>query len=285
MEAFNDLLRQGVAQAWFFLPTAVLLGALHGLEPGHSKSLMAAFIIAVRGTVPQAILLGISAAFSHVLVVWVLALAALTWGESILGERMEAQMMFASGVIVLIMAWWMFQRAQRDLGGHGHGHHGHDHDHDHEHGHDHGAHDHGDDHGHDHGAHDGEMDEDFMDAHGRAHAMEIQSRFTNRKPSTGEIVIFGLTGGLMPCTAAVTVLLVCLQIKEFLLGVAMVGAFSLGLALSLVGVGVAAAWGAQQASRRFSGFDRLSRRLPVFSSLLVGLIGAVMTWTGMQGMG
>ncbi|MEQ1714521.1 MAG: hypothetical protein ABL907_00830, partial [Hyphomicrobium sp.] len=32
-------------------PVAVLLGALHGLEPGHSKTMMAAFIIAVRGTI------------------------------------------------------------------------------------------------------------------------------------------------------------------------------------------------------------------------------------------
>jgi nickel/cobalt exporter len=28
---------------------AILLGAPHGLEPGHSKTIMAAFIIAIRG--------------------------------------------------------------------------------------------------------------------------------------------------------------------------------------------------------------------------------------------
>ena len=58
MTPFSELLNQGTAHAWLFIPSAILLGALHGLEPGHSKTMMAAFIIAVRGTVMQAVLLG-----------------------------------------------------------------------------------------------------------------------------------------------------------------------------------------------------------------------------------
>lgn len=48
MNDFTSLLQQG--NAWLFIPSAILLGALHGLEPGHSKTMMAAFIVAVRGT-------------------------------------------------------------------------------------------------------------------------------------------------------------------------------------------------------------------------------------------
>jgi len=55
----TDIFQHGTTTAWLYLPTAVLLGALHGLEPGHSKTMMAAFIIAVRGTVAQAVLLGL----------------------------------------------------------------------------------------------------------------------------------------------------------------------------------------------------------------------------------
>ena len=51
MSNIADLFRDGAANAWLFAPTAVALGALHGLEPGHSKTMMAAFIVAVRGTV------------------------------------------------------------------------------------------------------------------------------------------------------------------------------------------------------------------------------------------
>ena len=35
MTSFNELLQQGASNAWFFIPSAILLGALHGLEPGH----------------------------------------------------------------------------------------------------------------------------------------------------------------------------------------------------------------------------------------------------------
>ena len=63
MTDFTTLLQQG--NAWFFIPGAILLGALHGLEPGHSKTMMAAFIVAIRGTLKQAVLLGLAATLSH----------------------------------------------------------------------------------------------------------------------------------------------------------------------------------------------------------------------------
>ena len=68
---------------------ALLLGGLHGLEPGHSKTMMAAFIIAVRGTPVQAAMLGVSAALSHTVIVWVLAILALVYGDRLIGERLE----------------------------------------------------------------------------------------------------------------------------------------------------------------------------------------------------
>jgi len=71
MPEFATLLQQGNSR--LFVPSAVLLGALHGLEPGHSKTMMAAFIVAIRGTVAQAALLGLSATASHTAVVWVVA--------------------------------------------------------------------------------------------------------------------------------------------------------------------------------------------------------------------
>ena len=81
MNDLSSLLQQGGASAWLFLPSAVALGALHGLEPGHSKTVMAAFIIAVRGTVAQAVLLGLAATLSHTAVVWVVAMGGLYFGQ------------------------------------------------------------------------------------------------------------------------------------------------------------------------------------------------------------
>ena len=76
MPSFTDLLAQGAGHAWLFIPSAILLGALHGLEPGHSKPMMAAFIVAIRGSVLQAMLLGLAATLSHTLVVWAWSSAA-----------------------------------------------------------------------------------------------------------------------------------------------------------------------------------------------------------------
>jgi ABC-type nickel/cobalt efflux system permease component RcnA len=95
--------------------------------------------------------------------------------------------------------------------------------------------------------------------HEKAHANDIKKRFANRSVTTGQIILFGLTGGLIPCPAAITVLLLCIQVKEFTLGAALVLCFSIGLAITLVSVGAAAAFSVRQATKRWSGLDTLAR--------------------------
>ncbi len=90
---------------------------------------------------------------------------------------------------------------------------------------------------------------DFQDAHEKAHAMDIERRFAGRPVTAGQIVLFGITGGLMPCAAAVTVLLLCLQAKQIVLGMALVLAFSIGLAVTMVTVGAVAAWSLHYAGK------------------------------------
>src|SRR5579864_7881864 len=100
MTDLAQLLQQSAAHAWLFVPSAILLGALHGLEPGHSKTMMAAFIVAVRGTIGQAVLLAIAATISHTAIVWVFAIAALTWGKHWNVETSEPYFQILSGVII-----------------------------------------------------------------------------------------------------------------------------------------------------------------------------------------
>jgi nickel/cobalt exporter len=367
MPDIAEILRAG-GNGWVYLPVAVLLGALHGLEPGHSKTMMAAYIVAIRGTIGQAILLGVCAALSHSLVVWVVAMVGLSLGREILTTHLEAWLLIASGVIILCIALWMFWRTGQSLGWfrrhhHGHGHHDHDGHHHHDevrtidtghgvvelsifedgvpprwrlrtvsgnswgaadvmvstersdgsgerfrfvecdgylesageipepheftahvrlaHG-DHAhtykvtfaEHDH-DDHHHDHADHD-------QDAHEREHAEQIarQLAANGGNVTTGQIALFGITGGLIPCPASITVLLICLQLGQFTLGAATVAAFSLGLAMTMVSIGVAAAWGVHHASKRINLSDRLVRRLPLASAGLVATLGAIMLVQG-----
>ena len=99
MTDFNTLLAGG--NAWLFIPSAILLGALHGLEPGHSKTMMAAFIIAVRGTLMQAVLLGLAATLSHTAIVWIIALGGMYFGQRWSAEASEPWMQLISGVLVI----------------------------------------------------------------------------------------------------------------------------------------------------------------------------------------
>ncbi|CAN7446767.1 nickel/cobalt efflux transporter [Phenylobacterium sp. LjRoot225] len=370
MPTFTDLIQQGVAHAWLFIPSAVLLGALHGLEPGHSKTMMAAFIIAVRGTVKQAVLLGLCATLSHTLIVWVIALGGLYLWRDLAPETIEPYLQLASGAMIILMGAWMLWRTRREQQLAATGHH-------HPHGHDHHHHDHEDEvrridtghgvlrleihetgapprfrvsaergHGwpadaialeterpdgarqgftfraiegglesveeipepHDfiarlstgHGDHVHAFDVVFaeagheppelaglafaggyQDAHELAHANDIRRRFSDRQVTTAQIAIFGLTGGLIPCPGAITVLLLCLQLKAFTLGAALVLAFSVGLALTMVASGVLAALSVKHVSKRFSGFGDLVRRAPYVSGgviLLIGLYLGVSGW-------
>jgi nickel/cobalt transporter (NicO) family protein len=351
-------LQTGSANLWIFIPSAILLGALHGLEPGHSKTMMAAFIVAIRGTIGQAVLLGLSAAISHSFIIWVLAALALHFGNQWNAESVEPYLQIGSAVFILGLALWMFLRTRRELAA------AHSHDHgDHSHGevfildtghgkvelsvfeqgvppvfrvrvapgavlpsvadvtietvrpdgtrqsfafegkagflesrdaipepHEfdavltlgHGGHGHscraefreGAQHSHD------EKSKEYQDAHERAHAQDIEQRFAGRTVTTPQIVLFGITGGLMPCPAAFTVLLVCLQLKRATLGFAIVAGFSFGLAITMVATGAIAAWSVQHAQRRFSGFGELMRRAPYVSSALLVVLASYMAWHG-----
>src|SRR3954466_15435210 len=98
MPDLAHIVQSSAAHAWPYLPLAAVLGALHALEPGHAKSLMAAYIVAIRGTPSQAVTLAISAAVGHTIVVWILAIAALAFGERYIVEQAEPWLTFLSGV-------------------------------------------------------------------------------------------------------------------------------------------------------------------------------------------
>jgi len=269
MTSFAELLQQGAASAWLFIPSAILLGALHGLEPGHSKTMMAAFIVAIRGTVGQAVLLGLAATVSHTAVVWAVAIGGMYLGSNLDAETSEPYFQLASAVLIIAIALWMLARTWQDrrrakLEA--------------------AAHDHSHDHGHHH-PHEEPLGLDvaaagYRDAHERAHADDIRCSFADRNVTTWQIVLFGLTGGLIPCPASITVLLLCLQLKEFTLGVVLVLAFSIGLAVTLVVVGAAAALSVGHATRRWSWFGAVAARAPYLSSLLIIGVGLYVGFHG-----
>jgi nickel/cobalt transporter (NicO) family protein len=367
MQPFTELLQQGAGNAWFFIPSAILLGALHGLEPGHSKTLMAAFIVAIKGTVAQAVMLGVAATISHTAVVWVIALGGMYLWRGVAPEALEPWFQLLSGLIIIAMALWMLWRARQDQmrakQAAAHDHHGHDETRTIDTGHGiaqleifedgvpprwrlrtisgqawfardvvltttrpdgaaqtftfrdrsgylesfdeipephafkarvslgHGGHSHDYDfaftEGHGHHHHDsiaGAGDGDYQDAHERAHADDIRRKFSDGKATTGQIIVFGLTGGLIPCPAAITVLLLCLQLKEITLGAVLVLCFSIGLAVTLVTVGAAAALATRHAASRISWLSTAARRAPYVSGFLIIAVGLYVVMHGLRGL-
>jgi nickel/cobalt transporter (NicO) family protein len=359
MADFSSLLQTG--NAWLFIPSAILLGALHGLEPGHSKTMMAAFIVAIRGTITQAVLLGLSATLSHTAVVWAIALTGLHFGAQWNTEATEPYLQLVSAVLIIGVAVWMVWRTRRQVQAHSH-HHG-DEMRTIDTGHgvltlevfedgtpprwrlrsgpgmrlsasdivletiradggeqtfqfvsrgdylesvdeipephafmvrlvlSHGSHAHTyavefHEHDHRHAESTGLAVGvgEYADAHEREHAEEIRRRFANQHVTTGQIVMFGLTGGLIPCPASITVLLLCLQLKKFTLGAALVLCFSIGLAITMVSVGAAAALSVQHASKRWSGFGEVASRAPYLSSILIILVGLYTGYLGVAGL-
>jgi nickel/cobalt transporter (NicO) family protein len=251
MPDLTTIIQTSTTHLWLYLPIAVVLGALHALEPGHAKSLMAAYIVAIRGTTKQAVVLATSAAVGHTIVVWLLAIAALAFGQRYIVDQAEPWLKVISGILIVLLALPMFWV----LGGrhrHDHSHHHHDHDHGHGHAH----------HGHSH------------------EAPMIRGGVT-----TGQIIWFGFTGGLMPCPAAIAVLLICVQIKAFALGIAMVAAFSVGIGLTLIAIGLTVVWGASKISKAWPSFDRAAQKLPYLSAALVFVAGVLMTAAGLNAAG
>ncbi len=145
------------------LALAFILGGLHALTPGHGKTLVAAYLVGSKGTIGQAVLLGIVVTITHTFSVFVLGILCLFAFQYVVPEKIIPWLGFLSGLMVtgvgVALVWARYTGRELFHGhshenGHGHSHgHGHGHDHGHSHGHDHGhshEHDHGHSHGHDH---------------------------------------------------------------------------------------------------------------------------------------
>ena len=356
-----------------YFPAAVALGALHALEPGHAKTLTAAYLIGTKGTKRDAVLLGISVATTHSIVVIALSVTALLVGQKAFTDQATRWLQIISGVAVILLGAWMLwrrwprKRKHKDTVEDQHDHH---HDHDHSHVHETPAsvainsrlasgelqiiqtpqgermvfqvndpvpglrcrvditrpdgvietlplgillgsrdvyiskeapdephefaavlelelddqrealpfamhephHDHDHDHSHHHDHDHDDMDED---EHARAHAATMPDYVKRgERPSAGQIIAFGAAGGLVPCPASVTVMLLALSVGKTGMGLLTVLGFSLGLAIALVGIGLLVVAGISHLGKT-SRFAWFSRHAPVISACVVMLSGVI----------
>ena len=132
----------------------------------------------------------------------------------------------------------------------------HPHDHAHGHHHDHG-HGHQDGHEHDHG-------------HGHGHHHHVPAGQT---VSLRELFALGVTGGIVPCPAALVVLLSAVALHRVGFGLILIVAFSVGLAAVLIAIGLLMVY-ARRLMARFQGEGRVvTRWLPLTSSAVMTVLG------------
>jgi nickel/cobalt exporter len=228
---------------------AVVLGAAHALAPGHGKTVMAAYLVGLRGSVRQAVTIGATVTLTHTAGVLLLGLV-LSTTRAVASERVYPWLGLGSGLLLAAVGISLFARA---LSGHRHPHppsHGH-HDHDH----------HGQDHGH----------------HGSAAA--------GRPLGRRGLVALGLAGGLVPSPSAVVVLLGGIALGQAWFGVALVLAYGLGMAATLTGVGLLLARLRTRVDRRLhlpagSLVARIGRLLPAATASVIVLVGLALAARG-----
>jgi nickel/cobalt exporter len=94
------------------------------------------------------------------------------------------------------------------------------------------------------------------------------------KVSIRSLVALGVSGGLVPCPAALVLLLSAISLGRLGFGMVLVVAFSVGLAIVLTGIGILMIY-AKRLFERFSFETRVPRLLPVASALVISLAGVV----------
>jgi ABC-type nickel/cobalt efflux system permease component RcnA len=92
----------------------------------------------------------------------------------------------------------------------------------------------------------------------------------------------GVAAGLLPCPSALVVLLSAIALHRVGLGLALIVAFSVGLAATITGIGLVAVY-ARRAFSRISLEGPLVRALPAVSAALILAVGVVITARALPG--
>ena len=242
-DALSDMLRSEELSFGLIagaLALSLFLGAAHGLEPGHGKTIVAAYLVGARGTVGNALFLGGVVALTHTSSVILLGLVALFASQYILPEQIFPYLGTASGLLIMGLGTWLLVNHLRGRGpGHSHAHE------DHHHGHSH----------------------------------EIPNKVT-----LGSLLTLGISGGIVPCTGALVILLLAVALHRIAFGLLLLVTFSVGLASILIAIGVLIVK-ARPLVERFSGDGRWIQRLPIASAVVIIVVGCVITFKTLMNSG
>jgi high-affinity nickel-transport protein len=256
---FTELIStQGKLSFWILFSAALIaagLGALHALEPGHGKTIVAAYLVGSRGTARHAVLLGIVVTAAHTAGVYLLGALTLYASRYIVPEQLYPWLGAISGLSVAGLGIFIFLRHWTgETGEHPHAP--------------------GEQHSH-----------WFLSMFKPATPTELADRAVipgDSKPveralSLPELCMLGITGGIVPCPAALVVLLSAFSLHRIGFGLFLITAFSLGLAAVLVIVGLTMVYAKRVMSSRVRAGNTAFRYLPFLSSAFMVVLGVGIT--------
>jgi nickel/cobalt exporter len=256
---FTELIStQGKLSFWVLLSAALIaagLGALHALEPGHGKTIVAAYLVGSRGTARHAVLLGIVVTAAHTAGVYLLGAVTLYASRYIVPEQLYPWLGAISGLSVAGLGIFIFLRHWSGESG---------------------EHSHlpGQQHSHWFLA----MFKQAPPAEPANHAaFSTESKPLEHALSLRELCMLGVTGGIVPCPAALVVLLSAFSLHRIGFGLFLITAFSLGLAVVLVTVGLMMVYAKRVMSSRVRRGSAGMRYLPFLSSAFMVVLGVGIT--------
>jgi nickel/cobalt exporter len=216
------------------------LGAIHALSPGHGKTIVAAYLVGTRGTFKHAIFLGGMVTFTHTISVFFLGLTTLFLSQYVLPEKIFPVLGAISGLSIVWIGGLMLYKRLRGIGLLACPPATHPHDHDH-------------------------------GTHGHSHVPEGDI-------TLGSLIALGASGGLVPCPSALVLLLSSIALDRVGLGLLLLIAFSSGLAVVLMGIGVLVLYAKHflPDSQKTAAHPAF-RIIPVVSAALIVCIGLLMT--------
>ena len=247
------------------LIVAFILGAIHALGPGHGKSLMAAYLIGSRGRIRDAITLALTLTISHVSTVLLVGFLALFLADFFLPETISKWFGLCSGIAILFIGLWLFISRYRILKK--------------------GSKKHLLNNMNNHS-----LKQHYLDKH--IHPENIQPH-SNSESSVPEYehhnhhqydpnlsiwsnIALGISGGIVPCPKAIVILLLAISLHKIALGIIIILVFSLGLAFTLVTLGIIVVKASYLLKKRFE--DKRLQMIPIFGAIVIIGLGIFLTY-------
>jgi nickel/cobalt exporter len=126
---------------------------------------------------------------------------------------------------------------------------------------------------------------EWLHARAHAHGHHHHHHHDHAEPASGVrgLLAVGVSGGILPCPSALVVLLAAISLHRVAFGLVLIVAFSLGLALAITAVGLAAVLAKKAFARRsFDGV--LLGALPALSAAVILVAGIAMTVRAFPGL-